>query len=421
MNYQETLDYLFGMTPAFEKVGGEAYKPGLGNIEKLLDALEIREKGSSYLGFRCVHVGGTNGKGSVSHLLAAVLQESGYKTGLYTSPHLVDYRDRMRINGQMISENWVVDFVEKHKSLIEDIRPSFFELTTAMCFSWFKEQGVDVGVIEVGLGGRLDSTNVILPDLSVITNIGMDHEEYLGDTLEKIANEKAGIIKQNTPVVVGEWDIETYRVFESRAEEMGSRLRYASKENFADLDCELRGIYQVKNKQTARCVIDELRRLGYQISEQSERNGFLHVCSLTGLRGRWDEVNVRGRRVIMDTGHNSHGIRTYISELEKIDGLRVVFGMVKDKDVDVVVGMLPSGARYYWCSAQTKRAVSSEDMLLLGDREGLKGKSYSSVKEAVETALEESDEGDTIFIGGSNYVVGEAMEKVKELQKKYFP
>ncbi len=404
MTYRETLDYLYASQPAFHLIGKAAYKPGFANTNKLLAAL-----GHPQRRFKSVHVAGTNGKGSTSHLLAAVLQQSGYKTGLYTSPHLVDFGERIRINGQKISCDFVVDFVESHRHLLDEVKPSFFETTMALAFAWFAAQQVDIAVIEVGLGGRLDSTNVIVPELSVITNIGFDHTEFLGNTLEKIAAEKAGIIKPGIPVVVGETQPETAPVFIREALARGSRILFADQEAVCpDFACELKGLYQQKNKQTAYIAICALRARGFRIPEAAIADGYAYVCTLTGLQGRW-QVMQEHPMVICDTGHNAHGMRYVVEQLERIpcQALRMVIGMMRDKDTDAVLGMLPREAVYYFTQARTPRAMSAEILSRRAMQVGLHGHAFETVAAACKQALYDADENDLVFIGGSNFVVGE--------------
>lgn len=433
--YADTLTYLYASQPAFHVVGAAAYKPGLANTERLLAHLGHPEKQ-----WRAVHVAGTNGKGSVSHLIAASLQCAGLKVGLYTSPHLVDFRERIRVfsgsiavvepavDGQsMIPQEAVVRFVEENKTFLDQLRPSFFETAMAMAFWYFAEQQVDIAVIEVGLGGRLDSTNIITPQLSVITNIGLDHTEFLGDTLAKIAAEKAGIIKQGVPCVIGETDPETAPVFIRKAEECGllgqglettdCRIWFADQCGYLrrcrerDIEtCELKGIYQQKNMQTAYVALRAL-----QIPTKAIREGFRQVCTLTGLRGRWERLQDRPL-TICDTGHNSHGIKYVAQQLENLmqhampeTRLRIVFGMVNDKDVEVVLRLLPKEAVYYFTQAQTHRAIPAESLAAMGAEVGLQGRAWTSVAEAVHAAQREAALSDILFIGGSNYVVGEAL------------
>lgn len=432
MNYEETLHYLYNACPAFHQIGAGAYKPGLDNTWALMQYLN-----NPHMAFPAVHIAGTNGKGSVSHMIAASLQSMGLKVGLYTSPHLVDYRERIRINGQMISRDYVVQFVDKHKAFLENVKPSFFEITMALAFDYFACEKVDIAVIEVGLGGRLDATNVITPLLSVITNIGLDHTEFLGNTLAQIAGEKAGIIKPQVPCVIGETDVETMPVFMNKADECGllgngletsdcrlyfaDQCCYLAKERMRiAADCELKGIYQQKNCQTAfvalRALYPILVREGIVAQQvgfsEAVSKGFRQVNKLTGLRGRWETL-ATNPTVICDTGHNSHGIKYVVEQLqnEKCSmpnaKLRMVFGMVNDKDVDVVLRLLPKDAVYYFTQAKTSRAIPAAELQSMAS--WLTGKAYLSVKEAVQSAQKDATQEDIIFIGGSNYVVGEAL------------
>lgn len=432
MTYEDTLTYLYASQPAFHVVGAAAYKPGLQNTERLLAHLGHPENQ-----WPAVHIAGTNGKGSTSHLIAASLQCAGLKVGLYTSPHLVDFRERIRVNGQMIAEQEVVRFVAENKSVLEAIQPSFFETTMAMAFDYFAREQVDIAVIEVGLGGRLDSTNILPPysatpcphgvRASVITNIGLDHTEFLGTTLAQIAAEKAGIIKPGVPCVIGETDHDTASVFMHRAQECGLLGKGLETTNcriwFADQcgylrrcrerdirACELTGAYQSKNMQTAYVVLRAL-----EVPTAAIREGFRQVCTLTGLRGRWETV-AQCPRILCDTGHNSHGIRYVAEQLEKErqqlqEGgrLRIVFGMVSDKDVQVVLRLLPHEAMYYFTQAQTHRAIAAEHLLEMAQEAGLQGRTFGTVEQALHTARTEAGQNDLIFIGGSNYVVGEAL------------
>lgn len=431
MTYEESISYLYASQPAFHLVGAAAYKPGLDNTYALMNLLD-----NPHRKFRSIHVAGTNGKGSCSHLIAAALQSAGLKVGLYTSPHLVDFRERIRINGQMIAKEWVAAFVTAHLASLDSIKPSFFETSMAMAFAYFAEQQVDIAVIEVGLGGRLDSTNIITPILSVITNIGMDHTEFLGDTLAKIAEEKAGIIKDGVPCVVGETHSETLPVFLSKAEScniLGNGLEtsncriwiadqcgYLRRVRERDVPlCELHGIYQEKNMQTAYVALRVLASLypSVGITKQAIREGFAHVCTLTGLRGRW-EVLHRSPLVVCDTGHNSHGIRYVAQQLEQLQQkqpkarLRIVLGMVDDKDVEEVMRLLPCSAIYYFTQACTHRAIACTRMLSLWQQihPHTQARALASVGEAVHAAIDEAGTDDIVFIGGSNYVVGEALQ-----------
>lgn len=370
-SYTKTIEYLYNRLPVFHQVGASAYKPGLDNSIRLMNGLNNPQND-----YRTIHIAGTNGKGSVSHFLAAILQKAGYKVGLYTSPHLVDFAERIRVNGQMIEQQYVVDFVAQHKDLFSEIEPSFFEATMAMAFQYFADCHVDVAIIEVGLGGRLDSTNIIQPELSVITNISFDHIEFLGDTLEKIAFEKAGIIKPNTPVVIGEMHPETRPVFEKKALQENAPICFAEEKLAALFNkyedgkmyiqtsdnklfaVGLNGRYQLKNVVTILTAIEQLRVLKYDISDEALKEGFEHVVELTGLQGRWQELQ-HNPIVVCDTGHNVGGIR-YVTEQLKAQNyktLRIVIGMVNDKDVSAVLALLPVKAQYYFTQANIPRAL----------------------------------------------------------------
>lgn len=410
MNYQETIEYLFNSTPVFEKVGASAYKPGLQTTEALDSHF-----GHPHRQFKTIHIAGTNGKGSCSHTLAAILQSQGYKVGLYTSPHLVDFRERIRVNGECVPEDYVINFVKDNKNFFEPLHPSFFELTTAMAFKYFAEQKVDYAVIEVGLGGRLDCTNIITPLLSIITNISFDHTQFLGNTLAAIAGEKAGIIKQGIPVVVGEWNDETLPVFERVAKEKNAPLTLASSEknawNIDVEDMELKGSYQAKNKSTILAALAQLKKLGIGISEKAIHNGFAHVCELTGLRGRWEKLN-DAPLTICDTGHNLAGWAYLAPQIAAVKApvKHIVFGMVDDKDIDAVLQILPKeGAKYYWTQASIHRAIPVEKVQVLAAKKGLYGSTYPSVKQAFKAANEAASKDDFIFVGGSSYVVADLL------------
>lgn len=408
MNYQNTLTYLYNSVPMFQQVGGSAYKEGLENT-RILD----KHFGNPHHSFRTIHVAGTNGKGSCSHTIAAILQEAGYRVGLYTSPHLVDFRERIRINGRPIPEEYVVHFVEKERSFFEPLHPSFFELTTAMAFCYFADEKVDVAVIEVGLGGRLDCTNIIHPDLCIITNISFDHTQFLGDTLAKIAGEKAGIIKKDIPVVIGETTPETKAVFLQRAEEVNAPIIFAedtTKNDYPGMRTELQGLYQIKNTRTILTALPLLKKAGYHIDEQSVRNGFAHVCELTGLMGRWQKLQDTPT-LICDTGHNVGGI-TYIAEQLKQQNYRqlhIIIGMVNDKDVSGVLALLPKDATYYFTKASVKRALPEEELCKLAAKAGLQGSCYPNVPAAVTAAQEKSHPEDFIFVGGSSFIVADLL------------
>ncbi len=432
MTYQQTIDYLYASQPAFHLVGAAAYKPGLDNTYRLMAHL-----GDPHKQLRTIHIAGTNGKGSTSHLIAATLQAQGYKVGLFTSPHLVDFRERIRISGEMIPEDKVVEFVKHNRAFLDEVHPSFFETTMALAFWYFAEQQVDIAVIEVGLGGRLDSTNILTPLLSVITNIGIDHTEFLGTTLTQIAHEKAGIIKSHIPCVIGETHPETQEVFLNRAHEcniLGDGLEttecriwfadqcgYMRRRRMKEAPtCQLRGYYQEKNQQTAFVALQVLYNYcDITISPEAIADGFAQVCTLTGLRGRW-EILSESPLTICDTGHNSHGIRYVVEQLKIENGkretengkLHIVFGMVADKDIDVVLSMLPEEAVYYFTQPATSRALPASQLLARWQSLHPAHQAchcFDSVATAITTAQKEASNEDIIFIGGSNYVVGEAL------------
>ena len=407
MTYQETIDYLFHVTPVFEKVGAGAYKEGLSNTWAMDEHF-----GHPHRQFKTIHVAGTNGKGSCSHTIAAILQSAGYKVGLYTSPHLVDFRERIRVNGLMVSEEYVIDFVENERAFFEPLHPSFFELTTAMAFKYFAEQHVDIAVIEVGLGGRLDCTNIITPVLSIITNISFDHTQFLGNTLAEIAAEKAGIIKQGVPVVVGETTPETLPVFEAKAQAVHAPLHLAEQyEPDCDYDFELKGSYQDKNKRTILCAMHCLQELlEMEDVHGAIAQGMAHVCELTGLVGRWQTLRQQPL-VVCDTGHNVGGW-TYLSEqikAQKCRQLRIVFGMVDDKDINTVMEMLPKDAVYYFTQASTHRAIPVGKVMEYATSHGLRGNGFNNVKDAYHQALQDASTEDFIFVGGSSYVVADLL------------
>lgn len=421
MNYQETIEYLFNSTPVFEKVGAKAYKPGLQTTETLDEHF-----GHPHRQFKSIHVAGTNGKGSCSHTLAAILQSEGYKVGLFTSPHLVDFRERIRVNGECISEQYIIDFVEKERRFFEPLHPSFFELTTALAFKYFAEQKVDIAIIEVGLGGRLDCTNIITPILSIITNISKDHTQFLGNTLADIAGEKAGIIKPGIPVIIGEDLPETRPVFLQKAQKENAPIIFAQDENqqevqkaehingkmeyttrtWGKLTGELCGDYQTKNMNTILNAVKNLTLV--KNKGTSVKYGISHVTELTGLMGRWQKIQDKPL-VICDTGHNVGGWQ-YLAPQIKAQAcrqLRIVFGMVDDKDVTTVMKMLPKDAIYYWTQATTKRAIKVEKIAELGTSLGLNGNVYPSVNKAFKAALADAAEDDFIFVGGSSYIVAD--------------
>ena len=409
MNYQETTEYLFNSTPVFEKIGAKAYKPGLQTTHELVEHF-----GHPHRQYKTIHIAGTNGKGSCSHTIAAILQSQGYKVGLYTSPHLVDFRERIRVNGECLPEQYVIDFVEENRAFFEPLHPSFFELTTAMAFKYFAEQKVDYAVIEVGLGGRLDCTNIITPVLSVITNISFDHTQFLGNTLAEIAGEKAGIIKPDVPVVIGEYIDETRPVFEKVAGERHSPILFAQDEDISmNVDMELKGSYQERNRKTILAALNVLRQT-MTISDEAIRNGFGHVCELTGLRGRWEKLG-EAPLVICDTGHNLAGWKYLATQINDVDAQvkHIVFGMVDDKDVEHVLQLLrdklKNGVKFYWTQPSTKRAIPVKKLRDTALKYNLHGEMYHSVKEAYMTAKANAKNDDFIFIGGSSYVVADLL------------
>ena len=427
-NYDELIEELFNRFPAFQQVAAGAYKPGLENAEAL-DAYF----GHPHRRFRTIHVGGTNGKGSTSHTLAAILQKSGYKVGLYTSPHLADFRERIRVNGEMIPRAAVESFLKAHSDEAFNFRPSFFELTTFMAFTYFAEQQVDVAVIEVGLGGRLDTTNVITPDISIITNISLDHVAMLGHDCPSIAREKAGIIKQGIPAVIGEAEGDVKEVFKQQAQQVGAPIFFAKDNNIittaqatnggwqyesrvaGSIWGELGGLCQEKNAATILTAVEQLRLLNYNISDEAVKEGFAQVTTLTGLRGRWQRLSEHPL-VVCDTGHNVGGIQYIVEQLENTpcNTLRIVLGMVNDKDISGVISLLPRKAQYYFTQASVARALSADEVASIAANHGLKGESYASVTEAYNAAKRDASEGDLIFIGGSTFVVADLLKDWEE-------
>lgn len=408
MTYKETIEYLFNSTPVFEHVGASAYKPGLQTTE-ILDA----HYGHPHKNFKTIHIAGTNGKGSVSHSLASILQEAGYKVGLYTSPHLIDFRERIRVNGIPVSEEYVIRFVEDFKHLnskrIHPLSPSFFELTTALAFKYFAEEKIDIAVIEVGLGGRLDCTNIITPILSVITNISFDHTQFLGNTLAQIASEKAGIIKHQDPVVIGETTKETRPVFENKAKEMDAPIFFAEEIDRSECnqyEFELKGSYQKKNLRTILCAT---KRLPF-IHPEHIQKGLTNVCKNTGLMGRWQTLSTNPL-IICDTGHNVGGWKYLAPQISSVpcDRLHIVFGMVDDKDIRNVLSMLPKNAVYYFTQANNHRAIPAQQVGELAKEYGLSGNTYPTVAQAYEEAKSSASEKDFIFIGGSSYIVADLL------------
>ena len=435
MTYQETCQYLFNQMPMFEKQGSAGYKEGLTNTVLLDEHL-----GHPHQSYATIHIAGTNGKGSCSHTLAAILQQCGYKVGLYTSPHLIDFRERIRINGEPISERYVVDFVERERSFFEPLHPSFFEVTTAMAFQYFKDKEVDIAVIEVGLGGRLDCTNIITPILSIITNISFDHTQFLGDTLAKIAAEKAGIIKRGIPIIIGEANDETRPVFSAKAQELNAPIEFAEDynevisaecipgggmlyhtRNNGDLHGDLSGSYQEKNMNTSLAAVNQLVRSGYLCECQKPHNleksrkemlyAINHVAEMTGLMGRW-QVMQQNPKVVCDTGHNVGGWQYLSKQLEQqqCQQMHIIFGMVSDKDVNSVLDLLPKNAIFYFTKADNHRAINEIDLQHLAAQHGLKGESYPSVHEAYTQCMKNALRDDFIFVGGSSYVVGDFLK-----------
>ena len=424
MNYRETLDWLFSQLPMYQREGKAAYKANMDNTLALDQYFN-----HPHTRFKTIHVAGTNGKGSVSHMLASILQEAGYKTGLYTSPHLKDFRERIKINGEMIREEYVIDFVKNHQAIFNHLHPSFFEMTVAMAFQYFAEEEVDIAIIEVGLGGRLDSTNIIQPLASVITNISFDHMALLGDTLEAIAREKAGIIKANTPTIIGMRDSHYDFVFTAKAEELNSPITFASdhwqitdlKESgfnlkhtsgwsIQNLQCELKGIYQQKNITYVLETIHRLRQSCLTITDEQIRQGIEKVIRNTGLQGRWQTL-AQNPLTICDTGHNIDGITEITKQLKNCSyrQLHFVIGMVNDKDIESVLQILPQDAIYYFCKASIPRALNEEELAQKARKIGLQGNCFPTVQAAYTAAQKQASPEDMIYIGGSTFVVAEVL------------
>jgi dihydrofolate synthase / folylpolyglutamate synthase len=428
MNYTQTLHYLYTKLPMYSRIGAAAFKEDLTNTIALCGAL-----GNPQTKFKSIHIAGTNGKGSTSHMLASILQTAGYKTGLYTSPHLKDFRERIKINGEMITEVFVIDFVKRIKPLIATIEPSFFEITVAMAFDYFVKEQVDIAVIEVGLGGRLDSTNIISPELSVITNIGWDHMNMLGDSLAAIAFEKAGIIKYQVPVVVGEVLVETKGIFASRAKEEDALMIIATDELYVSewqsgnhtlqvtvanrkkderklYELDLTGIYQTKNILTVLETVKQMNLQGWKISENDLQEGLRHAKKITGLHGRWEVIHQKPL-VVLDVGHNEDGIKQIVEQLEITDHerLHIVIGLVKDKAIEKVLSLLPKHAAYYFTKAQIPRALPEEQLAEKAHTIGLTGNHYADVNTALRAAMNHAGEKDLILVCGSVFVVGEVI------------
>ena len=403
MNYQETLDWLFQQLASFQRVGQSAYKEDLGNISALCSELNHPQNN-----FKSIHIAGTNGKGSTSHLMASILQEQGYKVGLYTSPHLKDFRERVKVNGEMIPELAVVDFVNTHQDNFTEIGVSFFEMTTALAFEYFSSQKVDIAIIETGLGGRLDATNIILPELSVITNVALDHQNLLGDTIEAIATEKAGIIKQTVPVVLGFTSNEVSSIVEQIASKRHAKLTRSTINN--SYQSALLGDCQKENIATVCEAIEQLRLLNWSISDKSIELGVQNVILNTHLRGRWEQLS-ESPKVICDTGHNIHAVTSIVKQLKKesYKDLWIVLGMVGDKDINGILALLPTSAKYIFCQASIPRALSAEDLLEKAAQFSLEGIKVSNPIEALHKAQELANENDLIFVGGSTFVVAEIL------------
>lgn len=406
MNYQETVNWLFNQLPMYQNQGASAYKPNLDNTILLANYLNHPEKK-----IKTIHVAGTNGKGSTSSLLASVLQEAGYKVGLYTSPHLKDYRERIKINGNEITEEFVTNFISKHKSFFESHNLSFFEMTVGLAFDYFVQEKIDIAIIEVGMGGRLDSTNIITPLISVITNIGLDHTQFLGNTLEAIAYEKAGIIKPNIPVVIGEFSTETKPVFVKKASEKNSEIYFASDLVGEVYPSTLLGDYQIQNRKTVQQTLQILQQKNeFIISEENIKDGFLNVIQNTGLSGRWQQLG-ENPKIICDTAHNKHGLSIVLKQVEKqkFEKLHIVLGVVNDKDLTEILPLFPKKAVYYFCSPKNLRGLDPEILQQKALIFELKGKVYNSVSEAYKEAKKKSTAKDFIYVGGSTFVVAEIL------------
>ena len=402
MTYKETISYLFQKLPMYQRSGEAAYKPDVGNIIEACNILN-----NPHLTFKSIHVAGTNGKGSTSHMIASILQEAGYKVGLYTSPHLKDFRERIRINGEMISEERVMEFVEKNKVEFEKINMSFFEMTVAMAFQYFSEERIEIAIVECGLGGRLDSTNIIKPILSIITNIGLDHTNLLGETIEKIAYEKAGIIKINTPVIIGRKQKEIDHVFKNISKKRGATTIHSNSFDFA---LDLKGNYQKENCNTSVTAITEIKKLGWKISDQNVREGLQNVIKNTKLEGRWQVLNKKPL-IICDTAHNKDGLTAVIQQILQIkyENLHIVFGVVNDKNIDKLLDLLPKDAKYYFCKPNIPRGLNTSTLQKISYEKKIIGDTFSSVKDALEKAKKDANFNDLIFIGGSTFVVSEVL------------
>ncbi|MDY0090858.1 MAG: folylpolyglutamate synthase/dihydrofolate synthase family protein [Flavobacteriaceae bacterium] len=404
MNYQETLAWMFNQLPMYQNIGVSAYKKDLSNTILLANHLKNPEKD-----FKSIHIAGTNGKGSVSSMIASVLQEAGYKTGLYTSPHLKDFRERIKINGKEISKKFVTDFIQKNKVFFELHQLSFFEMTVGLAFEYFKQEKVDIAIIETGMGGRLDSTNIISPLVSVITNIGLDHTQFLGNSLEEIAFEKAGIIKTGVPVVIGEYTDETKKIFIEIARKHKSEIYFASDIQKTNYPSDLIGDYQTQNKKTALQAI-ELLKAHFIISENNTQNGLLNVVKNTGLSGRWQQIG-KNPKVVCDTAHNSHGLKIVLNQIKKesFENLFIVLGVVNDKDLDDILPLFPTNAKYFFCKPNVPRGLDAAILQQKASKFNLNGSAFNSVSDACKKAVETSKPNDFIYIGGSTFVVAEIL------------
>ena len=403
MTYQDTINWMFSQLPMYQHQGKSAFKEDISNTLKFSEYLKFPETK-----FKSLHVAGTNGKGSTSHMLASVLQESGYKVGLYTSPHLKDFRERIKVNGKEISKQSVISFIKQNKSFLDRHSLSFFEMTVGMAFDYFKKQKVDLAIVEVGLGGRLDSTNIITPEVSVITNIGFDHTQFLGNTLEAIAVEKAGIIKENIPIVIGETQKETKPIFLKVAKERNAKIIFSDTSINEEFECDLKGSYQTKNITTTLQTIKELQLKGFRITNKNIKSGLINVINNTGLKGRWQVLQTKPK-VICDTAHNKEGLTYVMRQLlkEEFKNLHIVFGAVNDKDLSTIIKLLPKKAMYYFCKPNIPRGLDVKDLKLFFLENGYTGEGYASVNEAYNEALKNAKESDLVFVGGSTFVVAE--------------
>jgi dihydrofolate synthase/folylpolyglutamate synthase len=408
MTYPEAVDYLFSQLPMFQRIGAAAYKSDLSNTIAICESL-----GNPQHKFKSVHIAGTNGKGSVSSTLASIFAVSGYKTGLFTSPHLKDFRERIRINGNMIPESAVVHFLEKYIATLPHLKPSFFELTCCMAFEYFAQEEVDIAILETGMGGRLDSTNVVTPELSIITSISLDHQQFLGDTISKIAAEKGGIIKPGIPVVISENEAEAAAVLITQSLSANAPVTEVTAGDIG-LQTDLGGIYQQENMRTVRKAVEVLRALGWSLPENSVVRGARNVIKKTGLRGRWEMLSEQPK-IIADVGHNEEGVKMVVEMLadQKYDRLHIVWGMVGDKDSAAILSLLPADAIYYWCKPDIPRGKEVDTLKKEGQTFGLEGKSYTTVSEALAAAMEQATPADLIFTGGSVFVVGEILASIE--------